>query len=141
MAQKHEIMAKLQAARQNSPKIVETETQKAYPDTPKSGQLEISQFLEEVELPKADPSSDQKDSLQEEGHPAGNLSGPDADKEQKKTAEKVSYTTISVPKQYGQKAKLYATLLKVNMVEFTCVALDTYILQMQENGKLPRVDL
>jgi hypothetical protein len=145
MAQKHEIMAKLQAARQNSPKIVETETQKAYPDTQKSGQLEISQFLEEIEEPKPVPSPAEA-ATPEEQAPTAEITqyaetNPETSFEQTRASEKVSYTTISVPKQYGQKAKLCATLLRLNMVEFTCGALDAYILQLKETGKLPKLDL
>ena len=139
-------MAKLQAARQTSAGIVEAESRKAYPENADNRQLEIPLNSGQSDTLNPAPSHlQQEDPVTGIPSPNENEEITEKDTEAlqqiKRTAEKISYTTISVPKEYGQKAKLYATLLRVNMVEFTCGALDTYILQLQERGKLPRVDL
>ena len=143
MAHKHELMAKLQAARQTSAKVVEAESQKAYPPSPENQQLSILHLVEELKTPEEIPSPAEEGSLKEIPHSEGPLveAEEEPEKEILKKVEKIAYTTISVPKPYGQKAKLYATLLRVNMVEFTCGALDAYILQLQEANKLPKVEL
>lgn len=143
MAEKHELMARLQAARQNAGKIVDTESRKAYPDPEVNGQpIEAPVPVEPAnpdELLTATPAAPvQEETPVNEGLTPTCTETP---KEPGSRVEKVCYTTISVPKPYGHKAKLYATLLKVNIVDFTCGALDTYILQLQEAGKLPKVDL
>ena len=145
MAHKHELMAKLQAARQTSAKVVEAENQKAYPENSEIKQQEIPLIPGEEDA--SDPTTSAKtEAPRQEEAPTGENPGetaPETEAEEapKKVIEKIAYTTISVPKPYGQKAKLYATLLQVNMVEFTCGALDAYVLQLQEMGKLPRVDV
>ncbi len=146
MAQKHELMAKLQAARQTSGKLVEAESRKAYPQEIENRQLEIPHIMETPVAtdPPVFPVNKEeapKEVNAPEESPAEVRLKMETEGEVKREAEKITYTTISVPKQYGQKAKLYATLLKVNMVEFTCGALDAYILQLQEANKLPKVDL
>ena len=139
MANKHELMAKLQAARQTSGKIMEVENQKAYPKPEENRQLEIPHFQQDPEVPETPECVSAKESLSEASQL--NVKEQKIENERKTGSEKISYTTISVPKEYGLKAKLYATLLKVNMVEFTCGALDSYILHLQEANKLPKVDL
>ena len=139
MANKHELMAKLQAARQTSGKIMEVENQKAYPKPEENRQLEIPHFQKEPEVLETAECAPTEEKSNEA--PQLNEKEQTIEKEQKTGPEKISYTTISVPKEYGLKAKLYATLLKVNMVEFTCGALDSYILHLQEANKLPKVDL
>ena len=142
MAHKHELMAKLQAARQTSAKVVEAECQKAYPSAGNQ-QLSLLHLVDDLQTKDTIPSPPE-DVPSTVAHSSESIP-PDTEAEMEgeplKKIEKIAYTTISVPKPYGQKAKLYATLLSVNMVEFTCGALDAYILQLQELGKLPRVDL
>ena len=80
--------------------------------------------MEELKTSEEIPSPAEKGSLKEVPHseviPVEEEE--ETEKDVLKEIEKIAYTTISVPKPYGQKAKLYATLLRVNMVEFTCGA-------------------
>lgn len=131
MTQKHELMARIQAARQSAPRVVEAESQKAYPpDENKS--LNILHLVEDL------PSAPEAAVCPKEVP----IAAPEEmEKESRKEGERTAYTTISVPRQCGKKAKLYATFLQVNMAEFASCALDAYILQLQETGKLPKLNL
>lgn len=148
MANKYELMARLKAARQTSGKIAEEESQKAYPE--KNGKENEAGCLM-LPLPAEDssqspfgthppePADSQPLSLEPPVLATCYQAPPPEEQPPKK--EQVTYTTISVPKQYGHKAKVYATLLNMNMVAFACSALDAYIHQLQEAEKLPRMDL
>lgn len=148
MANKYELMARLKAARQTSGKIAEEESQKAYPET-KGKEKEAGCLM--LPLPAENPSPAPLSTYTPEpaNSQALRLEAPASatngqampHEEQPPKKEQVTYTTISVPKQYGHKAKVYATLLNVNMVAFACSALDAYIHQLQEAEKLPRMDL
>ena len=143
MAEKHELMARLQAARQSAGRIVETENRKTYPDFETKSEAAAALVSDETAsgskvIPTLGALALQEEIITMVATP---VPCAEAEKETGCRVEKVCYTTISVPKSYGHKAKLYATLLKVNIVDFTCGALDAYILQLQEAGKLPKLEV
>ena len=143
MAEKHELMARLQAARQSAGRIVETENRKAYSESETKSEPAGAPLSDGIASGSEAITTLPALVLQEEILPreASPIPCAEAEKETAYRVEKVCYTTISVPKPYGHKAKLYATLLKVNIVDFTCGALDAYILQLQEEGKLPKLEI
>ncbi|WP_224995094.1 hypothetical protein [Cesiribacter sp. SM1] len=168
MANKHELMARMNASRQKKAKqIIEKEIAKAFPDQDRQKEEKVSERTDEKTTltlaPEAEPApisaapalqqeeknrnKDQRNTpvaqrrpFDREEHAKG--SGRSREPKNRQAEKKEpGYKNVALPPSYHRKVSIYAKFAQTNALTFVCWAIDEYLEKEQKAGRLPRIDL